>query len=67
MFSAELAFCTVMLGASAYAAGAFMDRGVGVRTVLLITGILTALAGVWWAAIGLRAEPFPPNGGANPR
>ncbi len=44
-----------------------MDRGVGVRTVLLITGILTALAGVLWAATGLRSEPFPPNDSKNQR
>ena len=61
VFAAELAFCTVMLGASAYAAGALMDHGVGVRTVLLITGVLTALAGVWWSAIGLRSAPPLPS------
>lgn len=57
VFAAELAFCTLVLGTSAYLAGVVLDRGVGVRTVLLITGVLTALAGVWWAAIGLRSEP----------
>ena len=61
VFSAELAFCTVMLGATAYGAGFLMDHGVGVRTVLLLTGVLTALAGLWWAAVGLRRERTLPH------
>jgi len=54
VFAAELAFCTTLLALSAYVAGVVLDRGVEVRTVLLVTGVLTLLAGVGWLALGVR-------------
>jgi predicted MFS family arabinose efflux permease len=54
IFSAELAFCTATLAASAYFAGLALDGGVGVRTVIWWTGVLTIVAGVWWAMVGLK-------------
>ncbi len=63
VFAAELGFCTIMLALSAYLAGVAMDHGINVRTVLLITGLVTMAAGVWWAATGARTrEPAPTSG-----
>src|SRR5262249_12542387 len=54
VFAAELGFCTLMLGVTAYLAGLSIDHGIDVRTVALATGVLTVLAGVIWGCLGMR-------------
>ncbi|HZR29560.1 MAG TPA: MFS transporter [Terriglobales bacterium] len=54
VFAAELGFCTIVLGVTAYLAGLFIDHGIDVRTVALATGVLTILAGVVWGWLGVR-------------
>jgi MFS family permease len=68
VFAAELGFCTLMLGVTAYLAGLSIDHGIDVRTVALATGVLTVLAGVIWGWLGMRepktvreAAIFPPS------
>jgi hypothetical protein len=56
VFAAELGFCTIVLGVTAYWAGLFIDRGIDVRTVALATGVLTILAGVVWGWLGVRMQ-----------
>jgi MFS family permease len=56
VFAAELGFCTIMLGVTAYLAGVFIDRGTDVRTVALATGVLTALVGVVWGWLARRGR-----------
>ena len=55
VFAAELAFCTVALAATSFVAGMVMDHGVTVRQVTLWTGIITVIAGAWWAFAAMRA------------
>jgi len=53
VFSAELSFCTVMLAATAYAAGFAIDRGIDVRVVAMATGALTIFSGLLWLLLGM--------------
>ena len=53
VFSAELSFCTVMLAATAYAAGFAIDHGIDVRVVAMVTGALTIFSGLVWLLMGM--------------
>jgi len=53
VFSAELSFCTVMLAATAYAAGFAIDRGIDVRVVAMATGALTIFSALLWLLLGM--------------
>ncbi len=55
IFSAELALCTTMLALTAYIAGVAMDAHIGVRVVLLATGLVTLSAAPLWWMTGMRA------------
>jgi hypothetical protein len=56
VFAAELGFCTIVLGVTAYLAGVFIDRGIDVRTIALATGVLTVLAGAIWGWLGVKTR-----------
>jgi len=59
VFAAELSFCTITLGLTAYLAGVLIDQGIDVRTVALATGVLTVLAGAVWGWLGVRKSGQP--------
>jgi predicted MFS family arabinose efflux permease len=51
VFSAEFAFMTLALAVSSFAAGFAVDRGIGVRTVAVATGVAMLMpAGAWLIA-----------------
>ncbi|HTK94724.1 MAG TPA: hypothetical protein VL382_03735, partial [Terriglobales bacterium] len=52
VFAAELAFCTIALAATSFAAGWLMDHGLGVRALAGYTGVLALIAAGWWAVAG---------------
>ena len=56
VFAADLGFCTIVLGVTAYIAGVLIDRGIDVRTMALATGVSTILAGVVWGWMGRRTR-----------
>jgi MFS family permease len=57
VFSADFAFMVVSMSVASYSAGAFVDRGVPVRSVALATGLLTLVpAAAWWVALRLWRE-----------
>lgn len=49
VFSAELGLSMLMLAVGAYAAGFFVDRGIGTRTVAIATGLLMMAPVLLWA------------------
>jgi MFS family permease len=57
VFAADLSLCTVMLAATAYAAGAAIDRGIDVRVVAMATGTLTIFSGLLWLMMGIMRKP----------
>ena len=56
VFSAELGFCTAVLGTTAFVAGWALDRGVSIRALIAATAGLSLLAGALWAWFGMREE-----------
>ncbi|MGH9673113.1 MAG: MFS transporter [Bryobacteraceae bacterium] len=69
VFSADFACLTVTMATVITAAGLAIDRGVPVRDVVLVTGLLAALPAGLWAFAGLplwRSEP-PESGRTLPR
>jgi len=60
VFSADLGFCTLMLGISAIVAGTVMDHGVTVRMVCFGMGVFTLFAGALWGMFGTRVRAVEP-------
>ena len=55
IFAAELAFCTIALAATSFAAGWAMDHGFTVRQVTFWTGVLTLAGAAAWAVAAVRS------------
>jgi len=56
VFSAELGFCTAVLGTTAFGAGWLLDHGVSIQTLLEATAGLTFVAGALWAWLGMGKQ-----------
>jgi len=52
VFSAEFAFMTLALAVSSFAAGFAVDRGIGVRTVAVATGVAMLIPAGAWMIVG---------------